>query len=62
MFAQPDEYIILVFSLIAIVFWYRPRTRVEMSRKSGTESKLRGTSFLVPFQFYDEKPEVNFFS
>jgi hypothetical protein len=35
MFAQPNEYIILVFSLITIVFWYRLRTRVEMSRKIG---------------------------
>jgi hypothetical protein len=35
MFAQPDEYITLVFSLIAIVFWYRLRTRVEMSQEIG---------------------------
>ena len=31
MFAQPDEYLTLVFSLIAIVFWYRLRTRAEVT-------------------------------
>jgi hypothetical protein len=35
MFAQPNEYIILVFSLIAIVSWYRLRTRGEMSQEIG---------------------------
>jgi hypothetical protein len=35
MFAQPDEYIILVFSLIAVVFCHRLRTRVEMSQEIG---------------------------
>jgi hypothetical protein len=35
MFAQPDEYITLVFSLIAIVFWYRLRMRVERSQEIG---------------------------
>jgi hypothetical protein len=35
MFAQPDEYITLMFSLIAILFWYRLRSWVEMSQEIG---------------------------